>query len=224
MNDAPQSWPCTSSTCSRLLLEAELARQQWICDRCLAGIRSWLAELPNQLIVLRASAQREITGSGGRTGTRTPPLPGREDVLSLIGPAAWTDVHDVHGDQTGPIPVMGTLSTWVRLICEERGWYLPGAVTEEGLAEWLAHAPRLAWVSRQEWAGEMHDELLGMIHAVRGITQVRPRSRPVPQPCPRCDGLTLVETDWQTYIHCGGCEAQFTRDELALAARIAMAS
>ncbi|MGP4112707.1 hypothetical protein ACTWP5_17580 [Streptomyces sp. 4N509B] len=64
----------------------------------------------------------------------------------------------------------------------------------------------------------MHDELGDLMRAVRGITRVRPGRRPVPVPCPRCDALALVETDWQLYRECSECEALYTADELALAA------
>ncbi|MYV49700.1 hypothetical protein [Streptomyces sp. SID2888] len=62
------------------------------------------------------------------------------------------------------------------------------------------------------------------MRTVRDTTRLRPRAPPVPQPCPPCDSLTLVETQHQLYIDCTTCEAMFTREELALAARIAAAA
>jgi hypothetical protein len=37
-------------------------------------------------------------------------------------------------------------------------------------------------------------------------------------PCPRCEALALVETDWQLYRECGACGSLYTPEELALAA------
>lgn len=68
----------------------------------------------------------------------------------------------------------------------------------------------------------MRDELHQLMRTIRNTTRLRPQRRPCPQPCPRCDSRTLVETDHQLYIDCTqpGCQAMFTREELAFAARI----
>lgn len=224
MNTAPQAWPCAATTCTRTLLDRELDNQQQICTPCVSGIRVWLGEIPTQLIVLGGSRQRETVGGIGGRGTPTPPLPGRDDVLNLLGPAAWTDIHDPHGDQTGALPIVGVLGSWVRLIGEERRWDPPLPATAEALALWLAKPRPLDWASRQPWAGEYRDELFGLMRTIRGITRVRPQRRPVPQPCPRCDSLTLTETDHEVYVDCSSCESRFTRSEMALAARITKAA
>ncbi|MEU6661234.1 hypothetical protein [Streptomyces sp. NPDC046821] len=219
MNDvASQISPCAASTCHRELRDYELAGAQHICSPCTTAIHTWLHEIPLQMIVLGGSRQRETTGTPGPTGTRTPPLPGRDDVLNLVGPAAWTTVHDPYGDQHGPIPIVGTLGQWVRIICEERRWNGPDTVTAETLAAWLAEPRRLDWACRQPWAGEMRDELYSLMRTIRGITRLRPQRRPIPQPCPRCDSLTLTETDHQLYVDCGTCDSLFTRSDLALGA------
>ncbi|MFD7996861.1 hypothetical protein [Streptomyces mexicanus] len=224
MTTAPEATPCTATSCHRTLRDWELAGQQTICTPCVSAIRAWLHEIPNQLIVLGGSLQRETTGTVGGRGTRTAPLPGREDVLNLIGPAAWSDVHDPHGDQHGPLPIVGVLGAWVRIVCEERRWNGPDQPTPDALALWLGRDRVLDWACRQPWAGEMRDELWSLIRTIRGTTRVRPQRRPIPQPCPRCDSLTLTETDWETYIDCGTCESRFTRAEIALAARITAAT
>ncbi|MFE7954406.1 hypothetical protein [Streptomyces sp. NPDC057413] len=223
MTTAAAAAPCAASSCDRTLRDYELVGRQTICTPCVSAIRRWLREIPNQMIVLGGSVQRETTGAVGGRGTRTPPLPGREDVLNLIGPAATDSVHDEHGDQHGELPIVGVLGAWVRLICEERHWRGPDTVTPEALALWLSASQPLGWACRQAWAGEYRDELWALTRTIRSTTRVRPQRRPIPQPCPRCDSLTLAETDWEAYIDCGTCESRFTRDELALAARIATA-
>ncbi|MGW1492593.1 hypothetical protein [Streptomyces sp. NPDC002402] len=204
---------CLATRCTRELRDHET--DLYLCLPCVRMIRSWLAELPNQMLVLRASTQREITGSPTRGGTKTPPLPGRLDTLNLCGPCAPGNVHDPNGDQDGPLPVAATLGSWVRLCCEELRLDPPLPATEEALASWLDE--RLSWLVRQPFAGEAHQELGDMMRVLRAITHVRPARRPVPRPCPRCSCLTLSETDWQPYIECGNadCEALWTQAELA---------
>lgn len=226
----PAGTPCAAATCHRTMRDHELVCSQTLCDPCIDTIAAWLTEeIPRQLIVLAASRQRETTGSrsGGRTVHRTAPLPGRADTLNLLGPAAWADTiqdpyGDAHTDQHGPLSITGTLTPWVRLIAEQRRWNPPQVLTEQALAQWLATPRLLTWTARQPWAGDMRDELHELMRTIRNITRLRPQRRPVTQPCPRCDGLTLVETDHQLYIECTSltCERRFTRDELALAARI----
>ncbi|MFE9684148.1 hypothetical protein [Streptomyces sp. NPDC006285] len=221
--------PCAAATCHRELRDTEQTNGQTICTPCSDTIRVWLRELPTQIIVLEGSRQRETTGtsSGGRTVHRTAPLPGRPDILNLLGPAAWADgirdpYGDAHADQQGQLPIAGVLIPWVRLITEERRWNPPAVLTPQALAAWLAAPKPLAWASRQPWAGDMRDELHELIRVVRSTTRLRPGRRPIAQPCPRCDSLTLVETDHQLYIDCThpDCGAMFTRVELAFAASI----
>lgn len=211
---APQSWPCAANTCSRQLRQPELEARQWICDPCVGQIGGWLRQMPNQLIVLReGSMQREVTGSPTRSGTRTPPMAPREDTMNLTGPAAPGDVHDPHGDQHGPLPIAATLGAWAQVICEEHQPRLngPRIWTELTLAAWMpAHLP---WAARQEWAGCLRDELFGMMRAIWGITNLRPQTRPVTRPCPRCQSLTLTKTDGDEYIRCA-CGNSWTQQEL----------
>ncbi|MEV6124399.1 hypothetical protein AB0M23_28480 [Streptomyces sp. NPDC052077] len=229
---AHNSPPCAAATCHRGLRDHELADGQLLCGPCVHLIGVWLqAELPRQITVLEASRQRETTGAsaGGRAAHGTAPLPGRDDVLNLLGPAAWTTVHDPYGqapaDQHGAVPITGVLTPWVRTICETRRWNPPQALTPQALAAWLARPHVLNWAARQPWAGDLRDELDALMRTIRAATRLRPRRRPVPQPCPRCDSLTLVATDHQLYTECTDdtCRALFTRAELALAAQLNIA-
>jgi hypothetical protein len=226
---APAGTPCTAATCHRTLRDHELSLGQSICDPCVDVIAVWLGEIPRQITVLEGSLQRETTGSGGggRTTHTTAPLPGRDDVLNLLAAFAWADgirdpYGDAHEDQYGPLPIAGVLIPWVRLVTEERRWNPPAVLTPQALAGWLA-APRLLdWASRRPWAGDMRDELHALMRTIRDATYLRPRRRPVQQPCPRCESLTLVATDHQLYTECTReeCGGLFTRDELAFAAAI----
>ncbi|MFF3928594.1 hypothetical protein [Streptomyces hirsutus] len=224
--------PCSAATCHRGLRDDELAAGQTLCSPCVHVIGVWLtAELPRQIIVLEGSRQRETTGAstGGRTAYRTAPLPGRDDVLNLLGPTAWSDgIRDpygqAHADQHGAIPITGVLIPWARTICDERRWNPPATLTAQALGAWLARTAVLEYASRRPWAGNFRDELHELMRTIRAVTRLRPQRRPIPQPCPRCDSLTMIETDHQLYIDCTTCESMFTRDELALAARITAAT
>lgn len=206
---------CTAEHCTRQLRPWELEARMVICSPCLGQMRTWLEQIPAALIVLRdGSMQRERTGAGGRVGTRTAPLPCREEVLNLIGPAASMDVHDPHGDQCGVRPLIGTLSDWVRVVLEERLVDGPDAWTETALAAWLQR--QLGWVSQQGWACETHRELRDLVWQIRGIARIDIRTRPVPRPCPndKCGQLLLTQTDGDQYTRCGGCLGVFTQQEL----------
>jgi len=223
--------PCAAATCSRILHDTERDAGQTLCTPCVDLIGVWLRELPLQITVLEGSRQRETSGasSGGRSVHRTAPLPGRDDVLNLLGPAAWADgIRDPYGqaqhDQHGPLPIAGVLIPWVRLITEERRWDPPATLTPQALAIWLAQPQPLAWASRRPWAGALRDELQQLMRTVRDVTALRPRRRAIAQPCPRCDSLTLVATDHQLYTECGTCGSMYLREELALAARITYAT
>lgn len=205
---------CLATRCTRELRDHEA--DQYLCMPCVRTIRGWLAELHYQLIVLReGSMHREVTGSRTRSGTRSAPMAPREDTLNLAGPAAPGDVRDEHGDQCGPIPIIGVLGSWSRIILEENpNAPQPDRWTEDVLADWLGQ--RLGWAARQSWVGEMCGELGDMIHAVRRITKVRPQKRPISRPCPRCSCLTLTKEDHDLYVRCGNetCEAVYTEAEL----------
>ena len=211
MDTADDTPRCTS--CTRQLRDHETG--QYLCLPCVRTIRAWLSELPAQMTVLRGSMQRETVGVPVRSSRATPPIPPREDTLNLTGPCAPGHVTDPHGDQEGPVPIVGTLGAWARLILEESpNAPAPAAWTELGLADWLAD--RLGWCARQPWSGEMRGELWDMISLVRHITRVRPQKRPVPRPCPRCGLLLLTKEDHDLYVRCGNqaCEAVYTEAEL----------
>ncbi|MFF9285431.1 hypothetical protein [Streptomyces griseosporeus] len=232
MSTPSHDQPCAATTCHRGLRPHELDAGQLLCNPCIHLITVWLrTELPLQITVLEGSRHRETTGAsaGGRSVYRTAPLPGRDDVLNLLGPASWADsicdpYGQAHTDQHGPLPIAGVLTSWVRLISEERRWNPPATLAPQALADWLTVPRVLDHVSHRPWAGPLRDELHQMMRTIRAVTRLRPQRRPIPQPCPRCDSLTLVETDHQLYIDCTTCESMYTREELALAARITAAA
>ncbi|MDI9885936.1 hypothetical protein QMZ92_16500 [Streptomyces sp. HNM0645] len=205
---------CITERCTRTLRDWELAARMVCCSICHDQMRHWLQQIPAALIVLRdGSMQRERTSdSGGRGGTRTPPLPCREDVLSFVGPAATGTVHDPHGDQTGSRPIIDTLGSWARLVCEERNLAGPARWTETELASWLI--PQLGFATTQAWVADLHRELFDMAREIRGIARTGIRTEALSRPCPRCEDLLLQRTDHDLYIRCTGCGTAFTQTEL----------
>lgn len=204
----------TCACCQRAIQADEIGR--WACYLCTNRMVGWCNELVHQMVVLRASSIPETPAGPRVTRSRTAPMPGREDVLSLTGPGAPGDVRDPYGDQCGPLPIASVLGAWARLITEERRLAGPAGRTEEQLADWLR--PHLDWAARQPWVTELHGELHGMMRAVRGITRVRPQRRPVRRPCPSCDALGVWEEDWQEDRWCTVCGGRFSRGDLALGA------
>lgn len=207
-------WPCAATTCIRTLRAHELETGQRLCDPCIRDMARWLGSLPAELVVLGASMQRETTGEPARGRTRSAPLPCRIDTLNLLGPAAPGDVSDEYGDQYGDLPLAAVLSGWVQLVIEERHLNGPRQWDVLTLAAWLK--PHLGWCAQWDWSAHLRDELHGMMRAVWGITRLRPRTRAISRPCPRCQELSLAQTDGDQYVRCGNltCETSWTISEL----------
>lgn len=189
----------------------------YVCPRCTRRATGWLRELPAQLTVLRGSSARETTSgpTGGRTGTRTAPLPGRLDVLNLLGPGSLHIRADAP-DQIGEPSITATLTRATNLVRNSRALRGPASADPEAHAAWLA--PHLPWTAEQRWATDLHTRLRQMMRDIRAVTRVRPLRRPLPQPCPSCDALGLWEEDWQEYRWCTCCGVWLTAEDLALGA------
>lgn len=92
MHDHPTlddySWPtCTAPGCGRQLWVSETGR--WACRPCEDKTAARIAELPALFRQLDTTASlmrgaRRI--GGGSSGSKTPPIPPRLEVLSLVGP------------------------------------------------------------------------------------------------------------------------------------------
>jgi hypothetical protein len=184
----------------------------YACAACQGGLHAALTELRHQVPLLRASLQ---PGASPRTGATTggrasAPLPVREDVLSLLGPAPPGTVHGTREDQTGPVPILAVLRDWCQAIAAEQRRAPPGLPTVEACTEYLAD--RLTWVCGREWVAQFHAELHGLLRTVRSITRSEPRTRLLPAPC-LCGAFALTERDWAEYITCAVCRRWLTREQ-----------
>lgn len=100
------SWPvCVTPRCKRQLWVAEAGR--WACRPCEDRAAQHIAELPGLFTQLNTTAML-MKGSGrtsGPTGSRTPPIPPRLDVLNLVGPggiaARLRDIEDAWRNTLG---------------------------------------------------------------------------------------------------------------------------
>lgn len=94
------SWPvCVTPRCSRQLWVAEAGR--WACRPCEDRASQHITELPGLFAQLNTTAMlmKGASRIGGATsGSRTPPIPPRLDVLNLVGPggiaARLRDIED----------------------------------------------------------------------------------------------------------------------------------
>ncbi|WP_371538413.1 hypothetical protein OG210_21955 [Streptomyces sp. NBC_00466] len=177
------------------------------CDRCRSQIRGVLAQLPMQYTYLSMSRQ-PVQGGGtdGRSSTRLhAPLPGREDTLNLLGPAARQNVTDAQ-DQTGPVPFLAVLETWCEAVAEER--YLT-PVRRHVTAMTALLTAHLGWICEQPWVRDFEEELRELLKTSQRITMTEPRKELLRGvTCPSCEGLTLIRYfpgDWAA--ECALCSA-----------------
>lgn len=169
----------------------------------------------SELGELIAYAHLALLPGAGRRGarvsgaTRTAPLPCSVDVLSLLGPAAGPRgaVVDPHRDQTGPTPIIGTLSSWVRLHEEEGPFADCADYSVGGMLDYLRARNVLAWAVLQPWADEYAAEIGDTHRALQPYALLRARRRLLQLPCPRCHLLTLTVEDGKD-AECGnpGCQ------------------
>lgn len=195
------------------------------CRPCAYEIRASLHELVLQLPLLEASRETD-RGPAIRGGHRaTAPLPGRVDVLDILGPGAKGTVSDAHGDQTGDMPLATWLTSWAAIVAgaEEvqalqaalgnTAAIPPGTSGIPARARWLqAYVP---YIAHQPYVAELHAELQDLIGRIRAITSAIPREQLKLAPCPACDGISLLEVDGKWFIRCRQCPRMMTREQYA---------
>lgn len=208
MNDHPADleyeWPtCVTPRCNRQLWVAEAGR--WSCRPCEDRAAQHITELPGLFTQLNTTAML-MKGSGrtsGPTGSRTPPIPPRLDVLSLVGPggiaARLRDIEDAWRNTLG-----WTIAPWRGSPAE--------AIPKH--ASFLAN--NLLWAcSSYESVGQDIDDLR-KLHAECSALAAGDRrpGRVVIGVCPvRLDngpcGTQLTASTASHRVHCGGCGARW---------------
>ncbi|WP_327131994.1 hypothetical protein OG311_13465 [Streptomyces sp. NBC_01343] len=161
------------------------------CEWCQSRIRGALAQLPEQYVYLTMSRQR-VRGGGG--DGRSPkalhsPVPGRDDVLNLLGPASRQAVIDAE-DQVGDTPFLEVLGSWSEAVTDERR-LTPVSRNVTALTTRLTG--NLTWIYEQPWVADFFGEIEELLRAAQRITMTRPRKELLRGiTCPSCEGLTLV--------------------------------
>lgn len=174
------------------------------CAACQAGLHAHLRELRHQMPLLRASLQPGASPRAGSVhgGRATAPLPLREDVLSLLGPAAPAPANVATGDQAGPAPIAGVLRYWACAVADGQKRPRPRTSTVEGYTRYLAD--RLGWICQQPGVRHFAAALDQLLHQVRAITLTEPRTRPLPAPC-LCGAFGLARRDGADHVTCAVC-------------------
>lgn len=191
-----------------------------------------LRELPE---ILAHAYLALLPGAGARGArvsgaTRSAPLPCNLEALSWLGPVGGPDdssVRDLRHDQDGVTPVLGTLTSWARLVeaempcqCREHQHACrPDETTIGSLLAYLASRPVIAWTVRQMWADEYATEINDVHRHATRLSRTRPRRTPMRMPCPVCDMLSLVREDGRDIEcitpHCPGVLRQSEYDHRA---------
>ncbi|MFF3558948.1 hypothetical protein ACFYXS_02750 [Streptomyces sp. NPDC002574] len=185
------------------------------CPQCFSRIRGVLAQLPEQYAYLLASRQPRQGGPGdGRGGKRLhAPLPGREDTLNMLGPAARQSVTDGR-DQVGPTPFAAVLEGWCEAVSYERGLsarYTEGLMTVRRDVTSMTRrlTDHLDWISQQDWVPDFFEEIQELLTATKRITLTEPRRVAILGVlCPSCGEQRLMKVEASGWAaQCRDCPA-----------------
>lgn len=208
MNDHHEfdyDWPtCVTPRCNRQLWVAEAGR--WACRPCEDSTSQRIRELPSLFTRLDTTAMlmRGARRPGSSTsGSKTPPIPPRLEVLALVGPggiaARLSAIEDAWRAALG-----WTIAPW-------RG--NPAQAIPEH-AEFLAN--NLLWAcSSYEEVGQDIDDLRKLHAECTALASGEKRPGRVQIGfCPTADGdgwcgTQLTASTGSHRIHCGGCGARW---------------
>lgn len=134
--------------------------------------------------------------------------------IVLTRQARYSDAQGRGGDKALPFNpeaseigwvLRNTLTTWCRLIAEERGWNLPEDEPAK-IAGWILH--HMTWLRGQEAGHLAIEEITSAVNAVRRAVD-RPAERLYAGPCKEC-GIDLYGKPGATSLTCKHCEAVLT--------------
>lgn len=198
------SWPvCVTPRCNRQLWVAEAGR--WACRPCEDRATQWIAELPGLFRQLDTTAML-MKGSSrisGPSGSKTPPIPPRIDVLNLVGPggiaARLRDIEDA----------------WRKVL----GWTVApwrGSPTEAIPQHASFLANNLLWAcGSYEPVGQdiddlrrLHGECAALAAGEKRPGRVQIGTCPVRGDDGPC-GTALTASTGSHRVHCGGCGSRW---------------
>lgn len=179
-----------------------------ICDRpsrdrvhpgCRARLHEQLLALPRLYRALALALHPGRRGDGGRTGTRTAPLPCNLDALDLRARGG----------------IEGVLGGWARDLCEREGWTVPLLGDIEGIVDWAAAllAANVGVLCDEHPAiRELADEVRQITAQARRLITGETPPRTVPVACP-CGHVLRVSLDTPG-TRCAGCGEQYGHAEV----------
>jgi hypothetical protein len=194
-------WPvCVTPNCNRQLWVAEAGR--WACRPCEDRTSTRIAELPalfRQLDTTAALMKGASRSSSPTSGSRTPPIPPRLDVLNLVSPGGITARLSAIED------------AWrASLEWPIAPWRGSPAQAVPGLVAFLAN--NLLWAcSSYEEVGQdiddlrrLHGECTALVNDERRPGRVQIGNCPVPVGDQLC-WTPLTATAASHRVRCGGC-------------------
>ncbi|WP_432053724.1 hypothetical protein [Streptomyces sp. bgisy022] len=213
MHDHPTSqdqdqyeWPvCVTPRCGRQLWASETGR--WACRPCEDATQQRITELPAlfRRLDTTAALMREARRPGGRSssGSKTPPIPPRLDVLNLVGPGGVA------------ARLQAIEDAWRRVL----GWTVAPwrgspAQAVPGLAGFLGN--NLLWAcSSYESVGQdiddlrrLHGECKALVDGERKPGRVQIGNCPV-RVADRLCWTPLTASAASHRVRCGGCGARW---------------
>jgi hypothetical protein len=186
----PVSFPC--AVCDRPSLPR-------VHDGCRQHIADDLAELPGLYRQLEQELAPGRRGDGGRSGSRSAPIPVSLDVLDLRARGG----------------IEGVVGGWARDVCEREGWTIPLLGSVEAIVDWacsllLVNLPMLC--DEHPAIREIADEIRQVTGQARRLVSGEPAPRRIPVACP-CGAVLRVTLDTPG-AKCPGCETQYGHDEV----------
>lgn len=174
-----------------------------LCRRHYGRLARALDELPAVARWLHASA---ATSRGQReevriTGSRTPPVPVRIDVLD-------------HLDQ-----IAGVLASWCRLAVEEHVPAVRGPRSDDVAATAGFLCEVLPWAETRPWVDELYGEVAGLRRRAQTLAPWQRHAHHLPAPCPACGERALVLYGGAGAVTCTSCHDRIPEDRYGLWAR-----
>jgi len=179
--------PCMVDWCDRPVAEG------WVCQRCADRLSVALGDVTAlwgdlDTVLTRQAHYSDAEGRGGSEKA----LPFNANA-SEIG---WV--------------LRNTLTTWCRLIGEERGRVLPTADNPPAVAGWLLG--HVEWLRHHRAGAEAVEEITSAVHAVRKAVD-RPAERIYAGPCADCGG-DMYGKPGATSVHCRPCGLDYDVAEM----------
>lgn len=197
-----------------------------LCDRCRSRLSSLLIRLPQVAAWLAENVAPSQGAPNDRvSGSREDPIPLRQDILDLIGPASRLELSETMGTtrrelnsagklervQVGNPQLEYVIRSWAKLVREESGQPWPDRNDLTTLCRWLGR--QLDWITRRPWVDDLLAELADLTWRAFWLAPDEAERQLLKPPCPSCDLRALIFTRG-VGVECepkmGGCGRTWT--------------